>query len=243
MKKEEFIERAREVHGSNYYYEKVEYVNYKTKVTITCPEHGDFLQEPRRHYRGNGCPDCGWIKRRDSNIKTRNSQRDWDFEQPEDYKLIPLTQDKYAKVDNEDFERLKDINWQLTSKGYATNKVFGRMHRYIMNPPNQLDVDHKNGDRLDNRRGNLRLATPYQNRCNSQPRIGSSRYKGVSRYNKTSKWLGRIVFNRIIIRLGLFDDEMECAKAYDKKALELWGDFAYLNFPELKEQYLKEIKK
>lgn len=53
-----FIESARMVHGSSYIYEKVKYVNSKTKVVITCKIHGDFLQQPNRHLSGRGCPGC-----------------------------------------------------------------------------------------------------------------------------------------------------------------------------------------
>ena len=56
---EEFIKKAREVHGDKYDYSKVEYVKSKAKVTIICPEHGEFLQTPQKHLYGQGCPKCG----------------------------------------------------------------------------------------------------------------------------------------------------------------------------------------
>lgn len=59
---EQFIEDARKVHGNKYNYDKVKYENNKTKVIITCPEHGDFLQTPNKHLLGKGCPQCGRIK-------------------------------------------------------------------------------------------------------------------------------------------------------------------------------------
>lgn len=59
---EQFIEDARKVHGNKYNYDKVKYENNKTKVIITCPEHGDFLQTPNKHLLGRGCPKCGRIK-------------------------------------------------------------------------------------------------------------------------------------------------------------------------------------
>ena len=59
MTTEEFIKRAREVHGNKYDYSKVEYTDYKTKVCIVCPEHGEFWQRPEQHYKGRGCPVCG----------------------------------------------------------------------------------------------------------------------------------------------------------------------------------------
>jgi hypothetical protein len=68
--KEEFIERAKKVHGEKYDYTKVEYVLAKEKVCITCPIHGDFWQVPACHLQGNGCPECGKIKNHNALRKT-----------------------------------------------------------------------------------------------------------------------------------------------------------------------------
>jgi len=65
-KREEFIEKARKVHGDKYDYSKVEYINSKTKVCIICPEHGEFWQCPYAHLRGNSCPECANVKRGDT---------------------------------------------------------------------------------------------------------------------------------------------------------------------------------
>ena len=65
---EEFIKRAREVHGDKYDYSKVKYVNSVTEVCIICKEHGDFWQKPRYHLCGNGCPVCGGTKKSSSSI-------------------------------------------------------------------------------------------------------------------------------------------------------------------------------
>ena len=56
---EEFIRRAKEIHGDKYDYSKVEYVNSFVKVCIICPKHGEFWQTPHGHLKGNGCPKCG----------------------------------------------------------------------------------------------------------------------------------------------------------------------------------------
>src|SRR5690606_13293002 len=105
-----FICKAKSKHGDIYNYSKSEYVKHDSKLIITCPEHGDFEQTPNNHLRGNGCPKCGKIKISESRINNSKLKRNWDFTQPEDYKLIPLNNDLKAKVDNEDFEGLKDIN-------------------------------------------------------------------------------------------------------------------------------------
>lgn len=237
----EFIERSLNIHGNKYDYSKVEYVNTDSHVIIICPEHGDFEQTPYHHTkRQQGCPECGKIKCSQNLVANKILSREVK-NQPEDYKLIQLTQKRFAKVDNEDFERLKSINWSV-SHGYAFNYYKGRMHRYIMNCPEGLVVDHINHDKLDNRKSNLRICTQDENMLNSKPKIGTSIYKGVYFSNKSQKWVSDIVRNGKKKRIGTFDTEEEAGMAYDRKALELHGEFAYLNFPELKQEYLKEIK-
>src|SRR5699024_2779496 len=199
------------------------------------PEHGEFWQSYTKHVSGSGCQVCGEIIRKKSVTNNKLSKKFKDLIQPEEYKLIPLTQGQFAKVDNEDFDRLKGINWCAGPLGYVVNKKFGRMHRYIMDCPEEMVVDHINHDTLDNRKNNLRIATHRQNNFNrTTSHESSSQYKGVSWNNEAIKWSASIRLNGEQIHLGLFKNEKEAAEAYDKKALELFGEFAYLNFPEFK---------
>jgi hypothetical protein len=93
-----------------------------------------------------------------------------------------------------------------------------------------MEVDHINGDGLDNRKSNLRLATRAQNGCNLRPQQGkSSRFKGVA-WHVCGKWRAHISPNRTQIALGLFDDEIDAALAYDMAALAQFGEFARPNF-------------
>ena len=104
------------------------------------------------------------------------------------------------------------------------------MHQFIMRPPKGKVVDHIDGNGLNNRRANLRLCTPRQNRRNTRPRRKTSAFLGVSR--RGSKYLARIKHDGRQLYLGLFDDEIEAARARDRKACELFGEFAWLNFPD-----------
>jgi len=90
-------------------------------------------------------------------------------------------------------------------------------------------TDHKNGNGLDNRRCNLRDATPSQNGGNSgkKRKITSSRFKGVCLHKQTGKWVARAAGEH----LGLFSSEVAAARAYDAAAKKRWGEFAKLNFP------------
>lgn len=241
----EFIERACKVHGDRYDYSKVVYVNNKTKVTIICKEHGEFLITPINHIHNiAGCPACGKIKERLNASASILSKKFKGLVQPEDYKLIPLTRGFFAQVDNEDFERLKVINWSFDDR-YAYSGEYGYMHRYIMKCPKELVVDHKNHDKLDNRKVNLRVCEHVNNHWNrlSSDKF-SSPHKGVVWINSTGKWRASIKINGVNNIIGHFDAESDAGKAFDLKAIELRGEFAYetLNFPELLTEYLKELK-
>lgn len=100
------------------------------------------------------------------------------------------------------------------------------LHRMIMSAPKGLTVDHINGDRLDNRRCNLRLCS---NRDNNLNKKGRGRYKGVYFNKVAKKWTAQIGLNSHIQYLGLFDTPEEAAIQYNKFAQELHGEYAYLN--------------
>jgi hypothetical protein len=151
-------------------------------------------------------------------------------------KEIPLTQGKVALVDDEDFERVNRFKWCATKSKYShyarrTLKSIS-MHRMIISAPSGFDVDHINGNGLDNRRENLRICTRSQNQWNmNNVRKGSSNYKGVS-WNKCAlKWAAIIQKNYKTYFLGYFESEIEAAENYDAKARELFGPFAKTNFP------------
>jgi hypothetical protein len=157
----------------------------------------------------------------------------------EGYGPIPLTQGKFAIVDAEDYDRLNQDKWYAgkCKNTYYAGRVEGgktiKMHREIMHAPKGVLVDHINHNGLDNRKRNLRLCTHAQNCYNQQASAtGTSKYKGVSWHKSNSKWSARIRCDRKFYNLGEFDNQMEAAMAYDDKAVELFGEFACLNFPE-----------
>lgn len=151
------------------------------------------------------------------------------------YKTIELTKGYVTKVDPEWYDMLAGIKWSY-KKGYAITQ-YGKkrhlesMHRVILGAPNGMQVDHINGDRLDNRSGNLRLCTGLQNSKNRTSAWGKSQYKGVLErsYGGKSKWSAKICSNSKVYYLGVFTTEEEAAKAYNAAAKRLHGDFAFLN--------------
>jgi hypothetical protein len=154
-------------------------------------------------------------------------------------KIMPLTQGKFAIVDAEDYNCLSRHKWcAARSKDtfYAhrgSNRRLISMHRAIMRAPKGLMCDHRNHNGLDNRKSNLRLCTSAQNQYNKRPKKGcSSKYKGLTLREDRRRWRAKICFNRKRIHLGDFADQIKAALTYDDKAIELFGEFAYLNFPD-----------
>ena len=151
-------------------------------------------------------------------------------------KTIPLTQEQFAIVDDEDFDWLNKFKWcaeKNKNTFYAArgrNKKRVLMHREILNPLPKMQIDHRNGNGLDNRRYNLRVCTDSENKFNQTKRGCLFRYKGVRLAPKSRRWEARIQFNKKRLSLGLFIIEIDAALAYDKKAKELFGEFARTNF-------------
>ena len=111
------------------------------------------------------------------------------------------------------------------------------MHRLIMSCPDDMFVDHIDGNTLNNTRENLRICTHLQNHRNKKKtrrykgRPTISQFKGVNRASKNT-WLAKLQKNRERIYLGCYPTEEEAARAYDAAAREHFGEFAKLNFPE-----------
>lgn len=169
------------------------------------------------------------------------------------HRTITLTQGKVTLVDAEDFEWLSRWSWYAHKRKRKTGEYAwyavrkepdGRMiymHREIMAAPRGMDVDHKFGDGLDNRRSELRLATRRQNLQNRRHAQGgkTSRFRGVSWWARDGNWRAQGAMGAIKpngharhVSLGYFATEEAAARAYDAAARLHFGEFASLNFPE-----------
>jgi len=153
-------------------------------------------------------------------------------------KEIKLKDGYFVKVDDADFEWLSQFKWILHKQTngllrcirYENQKTIS-MSRAIMGVnDSKILVDHKDHDPLNNQRSNLRLCTKQQNNFNKLPaKNSSSKYLGVSWDKENKKWVSCIMFNRKHIKIGRFINEEDAAIAYNKKAAELFGEFANLN--------------
>lgn len=161
-------------------------------------------------------------------------------------KQIPLTQGKFALVDDEDYEELSKLKWHL-HKGKsvfyaATNakdesgkwKLF-LMHRVILKLTNpNIKCDHKDGNGLNNQNSNIRICNLCENARNSRlPKNNKSGYKGVSFNHRLNKFMSTIGCNSKKIHIGYFDNKKDAALAYDIAARHFHGEFSRLNFPDI----------
>ena len=141
----------------------------------------------------------------------------------------------FALVDDKNYEWLNKFNWWAKRKSntiYAETRVEGKlvkMHNLILPNTNiLLEVDHKNNNGLDNQENNLRLGTHSQNMANSKSTTNTSGYRGVMK-RENGKYVAVISCKGVDQYLGDFTDSILAAKAYNKTAIALFGEFAKLN--------------
>ncbi len=155
---------------------------------------------------------------------------------------IRLSNGMIAIIDDEDFDALSIWSWHYKPSGltgYAyRNAPRGsagprtpKMHQVVLAVRPGECVDHINGDGLDNRRGNLRVAVGNQNNANRKKSLkkASSRFKGVNWDPNRGKWLAYVRVNRKMKNLGRYILEEDAAKVYNAAAIEYFGEYAKLN--------------
>ena len=155
-------------------------------------------------------------------------------------KQIPLVNNRgVALIDDEDYDLVSKYKWYLLKKptkmyavSHRKDRTILKMHRLVMGEPKGMDIDHRFGTGLDNQKSNLRVCTRSQNNMNRGKisKATSSKYKGVCWSENEQKWLSLIKIKGKRIYIGSFVSEVKAAKAYDKKARELFGEFAKPNF-------------
>lgn len=150
-------------------------------------------------------------------------------------RLIPLTQGKFAIVDDEDYDYLSQFKWSVTSTGYAhrnakiglNKRRYIKMHAVVAQTPQGMETDHINRNRLDNRKSNLRICTHTENMRNqTKHKNNKSGFKGVYWHPGCGCYKAQIKHHGVIIQLGGFQFPEDAHAAYVKAALKYHGDFA-----------------
>ncbi len=155
--------------------------------------------------------------------------------------FISVNPNHYAIIDDSDALTVLRHKWHYVN-GYATTAIYRpetqsqqtlSMHRMIMGSPTGLEVDHINGDRLDNRRENLRVCSHANNASSKRRGLNNtSRYKGVAWVKSRAKWMAYIQPKGRLINLGYYKNRHDAALAYNRAAQKWFGEYAMLNTVE-----------
>lgn len=157
-------------------------------------------------------------------------------------KLIPLTKGYFAKVDDEDFDRLSAFKWQVSRIAAGVTVLYAKrgewingkmvtrlMHKDITGAANYQEIDHVDLDGLNNQKSNLRFATAVQNCQNRKTRKHANPFKGVHFHKRIGKYQAAITVNKSRKHLGYFEKAEDGAIAYDCAAIKYFGEFSRTN--------------
>jgi len=141
--------------------------------------------------------------------------------------------ESFIFINVEDISMVQKYKWSQDNKGYAVARINGRnirLHRYLMQLPEGVLGDHKDGNRLDNRRKNIRPCTPLENSRNRGKSINNkSGVPGVQWVRQRNKWVAIIGLNRSTKHLGYFDSFEDAVRARKEAERQYFGEFARIN--------------
>lgn len=192
---------------------------------------GKYTTKKSNFLRNGKSTSCGCRTK----IKRKKSMKQYNtYDLSNDFGIGYTKQNEIFYFDLEDYDKIKDYCWHYDKDGYILSSVYNetsiKMHNLLMNATDGTVVDHKNGNRNDNRKENLRIATFSQNGYNSnKPSNNTSGYKGVHWNKSMNAWQARIQVDGKRYNLGYFNDKIDAAKAYNEAAIIYHGEFAKLN--------------
>lgn len=224
------LKRAEDYIDSNGYHR----LCWRCKCECT---NGTILDVPENRLKTGNTRSCGCLQKEQLAERSKKQFKKYnDYEVQEDYVIMYTQKGEMFLVDLDEFWKVKNICWCKNNGGYLSganteNQEKELLHRYIMNCPAELEVDHINSKaKYDNRKSNLRVATRQQNSANKGI---SSRNKsgvtGVSWSKSQQKWRARIHQNHKEIHLGYFENFEDAVHARKQAEEKIYGDFTYDN--------------
>lgn len=186
------------------------------------------------HLKTGGTQSCGCLQKEIA-IKTNKKYNIYDLSG--NYGIGYTSNNKSFYFDLEDYDKIKDYCWRKNNNGYIETRVDGkllRMHRLVMNCPDNMEVDHEFHDEWDNRKEFLRITTHSQNEMNRTLQSNNtSGVTGVCWHKTSEKWMSYIKINQKKIHLGLFDDFNEAVEARKKAEEFYFGEYKYKEREEI----------
>jgi len=239
---DDFLLRAKSIHGDKYDYGKSEYKGMHDNILIICRVHGGFYQTPQSHIRQKaGCLKCSYehgVRHEERIKKIKDKYQKIEINRQKKEAYISLKSGEKCIIDLCNLTKVNNYYWQYDGK-YCFSRIpeIGRvrMHRFLLGLKKEdkhLVVDHINLNGLDNRMSNIRVCGRHENSMNRPSTKGSSIYKGVSYIKSRKKFKSEIRYKSKVMHLGMFNSEIEAAKAYDEAAKKYFKEFAYLNFKD-----------
>lgn len=225
-----YKDRSGERHGRlTVLYRTISKTNKNSYWICKC-DCGNYISISSCGLNNNHTQSCGCYQKEQAS-KTHKKFNKYDLSQGYGIGYTSNTNNPFY-FDIEDYELIKDYCWLENDQGYATSHNADgsniRQHRLILHPNADEIIDHKNQNRLDNRRENLRIANKQTNGinrpCNSNNKLG---VKGVNLQSNGKKYTARIMVNGKTLYLGSYDTIEEASKVRMSKEKELFGDFAY----------------
>lgn len=215
-----------------------DYVNINTNIHYArwrCKcDCGNYTEVDGSNLKRGTVRSCGCLQ--SDNRKERASRvfkKYNTFEIQEDYVIMYTLKGEPFYVDLEDFDKVKDVCWSKDKDGYLRGRMNDKsikLHRLIMNCPDNMVVDHINHEVSDNRKVNLRIVTQSQNRMNScVSSLNTSGTTGVSWHKSSSTWRAEITVNYKTIQLGNFKTKGEAIKARKEAEKLYFGEYSCCN--------------
>lgn len=197
----------------------------------SCDKHNKIIVLGCNLVKGD-TKSCGCLRKQ---LSSKRQKKINDYEIQEDYVIMYTSKGEPFFVDLEDFWKVRDVCWHKNEDGYIVGSINGkttRIHRLIMDAPDEFDVDHKHGrqTRNDNRKYNLRIATRSQNNTNRDTqKNNNSGSAGVYKHSQCNKWTANVWQNNKTIYLGLFDTKEEAVAVRKEAENKYYGEFSYDN--------------
>ena len=203
----------------------------KSRVTLVCTYCGTTFQRKPGQIKKGARPFCSFAC-------LEKSKKRFPVLQCDGTAKIPLTKGMHAIIDAQDVERVSQFTWYAAHSSGGVHYAKAHMkdgrneylHRFLLDLPD-VEVDHVDGDPLNNRRSNLRLATSSENKANRRADQGRTLPKGVY-LTHTGRYEAKLQKGDLRVFIGVFDSPEDAARAYDEAAILHFGEFARLNFPD-----------
>jgi hypothetical protein len=169
---------------------------------------------------------CGCLK---SEIITNKNKKYNKYIIENDFVRMFTNNNEEFLIDIDDLNRVLQHCWSLDSKGYVRTSINRKqvmLHRFLIKTSDNSQIDHIDGNILNNRKSNLRICTKQQNSCNLKtPKNNTSGYKGVYLDKRSFKWYARINYKNKVIHLGVFDKFEDAVKARKEAEIKYFKDF------------------